>query len=378
MKKNVKKFLVLFFAVFIFLGAALPGCSSQAVVKDGGIFKSIDGGLTWTAKNNLPKPEGSADKTDLSTLSILSFAVNPNDSNIVYAGSQANGLFRSSDAGESWTAYNGTGLSAAGAVYYAAIDYKNIKNMYLSGLSAYGKGNILKSEDEGQTWEEVYVTLTAGETVNKIDIDNYDTSIVYITTTKGQVFQSANYGRSWTALNRVKAVIDNFVITPLDTRILYITSGKEGLFKSTDKGATWKNINENLLKVDAYKARKGDTKIINVIAVDPLNINVVYIGFLNGMLKSTDGGNTWTQINVITPPAILPMNSLAVSQKDSKFIYYLIDSQIYFTNNGAESNWLVRNLPTGRVLAGLTIDPNNSKVIYVGTLPPPAKKKRAF
>ncbi len=376
MTKNKKQFIFLAAAVFLFFGAALPGCSSKAAPKDAGVFKSIDGGLTWERKIQLVFPPESKEKTDLSDKNIISFSVNPDDSNIVYAGSFANGLFRSKDAGENWESFNGTGLTSTDTIYYIVIDHKNIKNMYLSGVSVYGKGRVMKSEDEGATWQEVYVTLTAGELVNRIEIDSYDTSIVYITTTKGQIFQSANYGRSWTSLNRLTAVVDNFTVSPKDTRILYITSGNQGLFKSTDKGNNWLSINENLAKIAAYKARMKEKKVIDVIALDPLDINVIYVGFLNVMIKSSDGGNAWSVVNIITPPAVLPMNSLVVSQKDSKSIYYTIDSQVYFTNNGAESNWLVRNLPTSRVITALTIDPNDSKIIYAGTLPPPVKKKR--
>lgn len=376
MTKNKKQFIFLTAAVFLFFGLALPGCSSNAVPKDGGVFKSVDGGLTWERKLAITLPPESKEKTDLSEKSIISFSINPEDSNIVYAGTSASGLYRSKDAGENWEPYNGTGLTAQATIYYIAIDHKNIKNMYLAGISDYGKGRILKSEDEGATWQEVYVTLTAGELVNKIEIDLYDTRIVYITTTKGQVFQSDNYGKSWTALNRFKGIVDNFVVTPKDTRILYITSGNQGLFKSVDKGNNWVSINDNLTKIEAYNTRAKSGKVIDVIALDPIDINVIYIGFLNGMLKSSDGGNTWSTVNIITPPGALPFNSLVVSQKDSKSIYYTIDSQVYFTNNGAESNWLVRNLPTSRVVTALTVDPNNPKTIYVGTVPPPVKKKK--
>ncbi len=372
MIKNKKQFIFLIVAAFLFFGAAFPGCSSTAAPSDAGVFKSIDGGLTWERKLQLILPADVKKKTDLSLINFLSFAINPDDGNIVYAGSAVNGLYRSKDAGENWESYNGTGIAPQETIYYIAIDYKNIKNMYLAGVSAYGKGRIMKSEDEGATWQEVYVTLTAGELVNRIEIDSYDTSVVYITTTKGQIFQSVNYGRSWTTVNRLTAVINNFVISPKDTRILYATSISEGLFKSVNKGIDWQSLKDNLTKVKTYN------NAINVIAVDPVNPNIIYIGFLNGMLKSTDGGVTWLTVNIITPSAILPMNSLIVSQKDSKSIYYTIGSQVYFTNNGAESNWLVRNLPTGRVITALTIDPNNSKVIYVGTHPPPAKKKSMF
>jgi photosystem II stability/assembly factor-like uncharacterized protein len=372
MIKNKKQFIFLATAVFLFFGAIFPGCSPAPVSVDGGVYKSIDGGLTWERKIQLIQPPETKVKTDLSAVSFTSFAINPDDSNIIYATTPGNGLYVTKDAGENWDLYNGTGLIPGLPIFSLAIDRKNVKNMYLAGVSTYGKGNVMKSEDEGATWQEVYVTVSAGEYVNKIEIDQYETSIIYITTTLGQLFKSTNYGRSWSTMTRFATVVSNFAVSPKDTRVLYATSAAEGLFKSTNKGDDWQPLAESLTKVTSY------TGIIDVIALDPIDSNIIYIGFTNGMLKSTDGGNTWSSFNLLTPPATLTMNSLIISQTDSKSIYYTVGSQVYFTNNGVESNWLVRNLPTSRVLTGLTIDPKDPKIIYVGTIAPPPPPKKMF
>lgn len=372
MMQNKKRFIFLTAAILFFFGALFPGCSPAPVSVDGGVYKSIDGGLTWERKVQLILPPETKVKTDLSTIGISGFTINPNDSNIVYAWTPGNGLYLSKDAGENWEAYNGTGISPQSTIFSLAIDKNNIKNMYLADISGYGHGRIMKSEDEGATWQEVYVTLTAGEYVNKIEVDHYDGSIVYITTTLGQMFKSVNYGRSWSVMNRLTAVVSNFAISPKDSRIIYATSASQGLFKSTNKGEDWQSLNENLLKIPTYN------NSIDVIALDPINPSIIYIGFANGILKSTDGGINWVSFSLITPQATSPMKSLIISQTDSKSIYYTIGSQVYFTNNGVESNWLVRNLPTGRVLTGLTVDPNDPKVIYVGTITPPPPPKKMF
>lgn len=374
MIKNKKQFIFLISAVFLFFGALFPGCSPAPVSVDGGVYKSVDGGLTWERKLQLIQPAETKVKADLSGISFTHFVINPDDSNIVYGTTPGNGLYVSKDAGENWEPYDGTGISAGSVIYSLAIDPKNVKNMYLSDIHPQGKGRVMKSEDEGITWQEVYITMTAGEYVNKIGIDQYDPSIIYITTTSGQVFKSTDYGRSWFVMNRLPTAVTNFLIGPKDSRIIYASSGAPlGLFKSTNKGIDWTPLAASLQKVTGFDG------IMNVIALDPVDPNVVYIGSASiGMLKSTDGGANWTSFKLITPPAILPMNSLVISQTDPKSIYYTIGSQVYFTNNGVESNWLVRNLPTGRVLTGLTIDPKDPKIIYVGTLAPPPPKKKMF
>lgn len=370
--KNKKKAITLFISTFLFLGAVAPGCpfgGASAVPKDGGVFKSQDGGLTWQAKNNLIPPEGSkATAMDISSLNILSIGVDPADDNIVYAGSDSNGLFRTTDAGENWEIYNGQNLRANETIYDIAIDIKDSKNIYIAGVTAANKGRLLKSTDAGANWEETYVTLASADLVNKIRIDNYNTSIVYIGTSSGAVLQSTDYGRSWVLMGagRFAGGINNFLINPRDTRILYITSLQEGLLKSTDKGVTWTSLVEKLKTKELAKfAIEPNTKI-DILAIDPKNPDTVYLGFINGMLKTTDGGQTWVPINIITPPAVLPIVSLVVDPNDSRNIYYGINSQIYLSNT-AGTDWFVRNLPTSRVLQIITIDPKNTKTIYAGS-----------
>ena len=93
-------FIIIF--AFLFLGTSAPGCpffQTNEAPRDGGVFKSDDGGLTWQQKINLTPPPGSkaGTKMDISRLNILSLAVDKSDDNTVYAGSEGSGLFHSSD-----------------------------------------------------------------------------------------------------------------------------------------------------------------------------------------------------------------------------------------------------------------------------------------
>jgi photosystem II stability/assembly factor-like uncharacterized protein len=362
---------VLFLIIFVplFLGAGLPGCSlfgGQTAPKDGGVFKSMDGGLSWEAKNNLTPPPGSkAQKMDITGVNIISLAVDPADSGIVYAGSEGNGLLKSIDAGDNWELYTGQNMRSNENIYYIAIDSKDSKKIYVAGLSAANKGRVLKSEDGGQNWSETYVTLAAGDLVSQIKIDNYNTGVVYIATSSGGIFQSIDYGKSWTLLRRAKGGVNNIAINPRDTRILYFTTGQEGIFKSTDRGLTWISLSEKNESLKDLKVNLN-TKFDSVV-IDPQSPDNIYLGYINGLLKSTDGGSNWTPVNIITPPALLPMASMTISENNPNNIYYTINSQVYFTSNGAESDWIVRDLPTSRILQAVTVDPGNSKIIYVGS-----------
>lgn len=359
--------LIIFFVLFF--GAALPGCNlfpGQQALKDGGVFKSEDGGFTWQAKTNLIPPEGNkSQKMDITGVNIFSLAVDPNDSKIIYAGTEGNGLLKSADGGDNWELYIGQNMRSNENIYSIAIDPKDTKIIYAAGLSDANKGRVLKSEDAGQNWNETYVSLGSGDLVRQIKIDNYSTAVLYIATSSGGILQSVDYGKSWTLLRRANKGVNNVAINPRDTRILYITTDQEGVFKSIDRGFTWESIvekNESFQKLNIPANIKFDS-----IAIDPQTPDTVYLGYINGMIKTTDGGKTWSVVRVISPPALLPIAFITINQNNSNNIYYAINSQVYFTNSGVESDWVVRNIPTTRRIQSIVIDPSNSKVIYAGS-----------
>lgn len=357
----------LIISVFLFLGAVAPGCPffrSNKVPADGGVFRSDDAGLTWTQKANVKPPAGSAEgaTASIALVNITSVAVDRNDDNIVYVGGDASGMFRSSDKGENWETYSGTGMYPNETIFDIVIDPKDSKNMYVAGASADAKGRLLKSEDGGQAWEQTYITLAAKDFVTKIEVDPYDPSVVYIITSKDGVFQSLNHGKSWTLLRRFQNGVNNIAINPKDTRILYVTSTQEGIFKSVDKGTSWASLTENLKSFNVYPGTEFTS-----IAIDPQNPSTVYLGYLGGMFRTDDGGQSWQKVNVLTPPALAPISSIAINEGNSKNIYYTINSQVFFTNSASASNWAVRSLPTARVLLDVTIDPKDSNVIYAGS-----------
>lgn len=366
-RNNSLRALFIIIFAFLFLGSAAPGCpffKTNEAPRDGGVFKSDDGGLTWQQKINLTPPPGSkpGTKMDISRLNILSLAVDRNDDKIVYAGSEGSGLFRSPDQGENWEMFNNEGMPGNATIHDIAIDPKDSKKMYVADVSPEGKGRVLKSEDGGQKWEQTYINLVARDLVTDIQVDPYDSSVVYIITSADGILQSVNYGRSWTLLRRFRKGVSNLVINPRDTRVIYVTAHEEGIFKSIDKGASWGNLIENLRSFEVNPGTEFKS-----MQIDPQNPNTLYLGYIDGMFRTDDGGNTWQKVNILTPPQVLPINSISINENNSKNIYYTINSEVYLTNSNAASNWVVRHLPTARILQGLTINQKNPNIIYVGS-----------
>src|SRR2546426_7570529 len=110
----------------------------------GGVFKSTDGGGSWSAAN-----------VGLSATSVLALAIDPQASTILYAGTSGGGAFKSSDGGGSWSAAN-VGLSAT-SVLALAIDPQASTTLYAgtsgSGLGVFDAsisgGGVFKSTNGG-------------------------------------------------------------------------------------------------------------------------------------------------------------------------------------------------------------------------------------
>ena len=90
MKKNTFLTIV---PIFAFLAVFPFQCGS---VQDAGVFKSQNKGETWERKVNIDN------KSSIGAVEILTIALDPQDSKIIYLGTRANGLYKSKDAGDAW------------------------------------------------------------------------------------------------------------------------------------------------------------------------------------------------------------------------------------------------------------------------------------
>jgi photosystem II stability/assembly factor-like uncharacterized protein len=143
------------------------GSYINRIIDGYGIFKSIDGAMSWQAVN-----------TGLSNRVVLALAINRTAPGTLYAGTEG-GVFKSTDAGATW---NTTGLTDT-SVGSLAIDPIRPRTLY---AATYGEG-VFKSTDAGATWGALNAGLTVTE-VNALAIDPITPGILYAGTQGGGVF----------------------------------------------------------------------------------------------------------------------------------------------------------------------------------------------
>ncbi len=346
----MKKPLLVIIPLFAFLAFSPIDC--KEISKDGGIFKSGDIGESWqqlTVK----------DDVSLTSMDILSVAIDPSDSNILYAGTRTKGIYKSCCQGEHWYKLedkNGALLNRAN-VYDIAIDPKEPNRLYI-GAYQDKKGRVFRSQDGGESWEEVYVMSEEKYSVFAVAIDSYDPSVVYIGTAQGGFLKSSDYGKSWEIIKWFDDVISDIAINPKDTRIVYVSTFKEGIYKTTDKGRIWQSFKE---KLEDFKQAE---KVENLV-IDPQRPNIIYAGSEYGLLTSKDSGQTWQEVAIIMPPESKPVLSLAIELQNSDHLYYGAGPILYRSLNQGV-NWTVHELNSKRNIKAIVIDPKDANIIFAG------------
>lgn len=229
---------------------------------DGGVWRSWDAGLTWTSVSDA-----------FPTQSMGSIVINPVDTNVVYAGTgdasfggysfAGAGMFKSTDSGESW-AQVGEGTLPLARISDMVIDPLRPDILFVAipyGLADESINGIWRSTDAGATWQHVLPARTTDVIINP-----QDPNILYTVSSK---------------------VLGGY------------TAARYGVFKTVDGGDTWTKLDIGV--TDSLIGRTG----MGLCAEHP---DVLYLGVsevtgadrtpLLGVFKSTDAGAQWTKLAV--------------------------------------------------------------------------------
>ena len=147
-------------------------------------------------------------------------------------------------------------------------------------------GNILKSDDAGQSWRSVLAIRGWLRNINALAMDPIDPNVVYAATDNG-LYRSDNLGGRWKRIFRGKNNLENQCTAIFSTAQVIFVGTKAGLFISRDNGRNW------------YKetGRIGSVCVLNIDASFGQSA-IIYLAARNGIFKSLDSGKSWECIFV--------------------------------------------------------------------------------
>jgi len=352
-----KPFFLLFLAI-IFFGAGCAGIGPKAAPKaDGGVFKTADAGATWAQTVVFP---GAKSVGSIAPTNVLVVRRDAADPEAMYLGTRENGMFFSYDNGATWQQSRVASLKE-GRVEDVAVDPKNKCIVYVI------KGQrLFKSTDCSRSYsDEAYVETRAGVALKTIVADWYNSQVLWLGLSNGDVLKSVDAAKTWQRATNVKTSANAILVSQTDSRIILIGTASNGFFRSIDGGKTWTNIEKELKKF-----KGGDS--VSELSQDKRS-QVAVAATKYGLLRSFDMGATWESLPILTAPGQVAIRAVAVNPDDGTRVAYAAASTFYSTVDGGK-NWTTKTAPSARPIESLAVDPKNPSVIFAGVVAPEKKK----
>ena len=322
-------------------------------VASGNIWKTSNSGTTW-------KPVFE----HYGSYSIGALKMDPNNSNIVWAGSGENnhqralgygdGVYKTTDGGETW---KNMGLVNSRQIGMIAIDPRNSNIVFVAAEgSVWGPGGdrgLYKTLDGGITWKKV-LEISENTGVNNVIIDPQNYDVMYATSEQRRrhvftkigggpesaVYKSDDGGNNWNKIINGLPKVDiggmGIAISPVDHNLVYLiveaADAKGGFFRSTNRGASWVKMSDHSESGQYY----------NEIYCDPLDVNKVYS--LETVTHITeDGGKTWKPLG--NNKRHVDDHALWIDPQDTKHFLIGGDGGIYESFDAGENYLFKNNLP---------------------------------
>jgi photosystem II stability/assembly factor-like uncharacterized protein len=276
-------------------------------------------------------------------------------------------------------------------------------------------GGIFKSVNAGTTWTPIFDRYGTGN-IGDIAIYQRNPEIIYVGTGEScvrnsvgwgdGVYKSTDGGKTFVNLGlKDTHHISEVIIHPTNPDIVWVAAqghlwghrGERGIYKTTDGGRTWRQLTKGL----PNDGKTGASELV----IDPGNANVLYAGFWErirmphrflsggpngGIFKSTDGGESWTKLSHGLPTGDIGKIGLAVSRSNPRVVMAIVEAEyqpqqrannqanpeftdltklgsgIYRSEDGGAS-WQFVNRHNNRPFyySHIWLDPNNDKRLYV-------------
>ncbi|MGV8039232.1 MAG: WD40/YVTN/BNR-like repeat-containing protein [Thermoanaerobaculaceae bacterium] len=351
-----------------------------------GAHRSTDGGRTWAARNHgITARSGPAGEA----IPIFSLTIDRARPDTIWVGTMGmRGVFKSTDGGTTWTEMdNGIATRPVMEVRSFTVDPRDSNVVYCGGnyladaVTRKQRGFIYKTTDGGASWR---LLVEPGALVRWIILDPTNPDIVYASTgifdrhavqVEG-VLKSTDAGTTWAHINEglTTLAVGALAMHPANPQVLLAGTGKAsgitdspdeingGVFKTTDGGAHWR-------QVDPIHANGNHEIRFSAIAFAPSNPSIVYASTGYIVLRSTDGGETWATYHVPADGEFYGQPiAMVVHPTDPDTIFVNGYGGGVFVSSDAGRSWQDASKGyTGNQVWAIAVDPEDPDYVAAGS-----------
>ncbi|MFZ1729937.1 MAG: T9SS type A sorting domain-containing protein [Bacteroidota bacterium] len=333
----------------------------------GGLFKSTNGGLSWTAKTD-----------HLPTLAIGHMAIDPVNPDVLYIGTgegssnwdavYGNGIYKSVDAGETWTnVMEGVINEQDLAVNFIAIHPDDPNLIFAATTYGSGTGALMRSTDGGGEWKAVLNGPARTISIDKAKPDRIlvgfgynqgrSSNGIYYSDERGDRFTFKKIASNLPASDSIGNVVMDASLSVPGTVICAMhrapkyapTENQDflGIFRSTDFGDNWVKLpSSSQSNMREALRSQGDYNLF--IRIHPTDANVLFFGGINSW-RSTDAGVSFRQVTTQTglAGAWVDMHDADFSPANPDIMLLASDGGVFRTTDCRKSTIVMEEVGAG-------------------------------
>ena len=277
-----------------------------------GVFRSMDAGTTW---DRMTPENPDVLENHASMKNFVSVAIDPQNPNVVYAGTR-HLPWKTSDGGKTWHNLK-EGILDDSDVFSIIVDPKVPSRVYVSACSG-----IYKSDNGADLFHRVQGLPHSAIRTRVLKQDPVRPSIVYAGTTGG-MWKTVDGGAKWTLVTSPDVVVNDVLIDPRRPDRVLIATDRGGVLAS----------NDGFVKYQA--SNRGFSHRMVGAAISDLKVpNRLYVGIVNdkvhgGMFTTVDSGKTWFQVS----RGLGDRDILSLEQAENGVLYAGTNHGIFFLNS---------------------------------------------
>lgn len=238
---------------------------------------------------------------------ITAIAVEPNNQQLIFAGSPGGGIWRTTNSGAKWEPL-GDNLDEVN-IFGIGIDPFNNNNVYHLNSA----GRILKSTNQGNSWSEIYNTGNGVSNTRSIIFHPTQQGTFFVAAGNG-IYKSTNNGGTFTKVHSIS--VEDLAFKPDDSNVIYACGNS--FYKSTDGGNSFVDQSTGINSQQRLK-----------MAVTPANPNYIYLvqksgGEFGALYRSTNAGTSFNTRNATNPPYLTQASrdmAIMVSSTDAEEVH---------------------------------------------------------